>query len=35
MKFGILAVKAHSEGTMSQIFLLWPSFHFMNSRKLC
>ena len=34
MKFGRHVVKAHSEGTVSQIFDLGSSFYFMNSRKL-
>ena len=35
IKFGTHVVKAYSEGTVSQIFFLDPSFYFMNSRKLC
>ena len=35
MKFGTCIVKAHSEGTVSQIFYLGPSFYLMISRKLC
>ena len=34
MKFGILVIGGHLEGTMSQIFLLCLSFYFMESRKL-
>ena len=34
MRFGILVVKAHLEGTMSHIVYLGPSFYFMKSRKL-
>ena len=33
-KFGTHVVKDHSEGTVSQIFYLGVSFHFMQSRKL-
>ena len=32
--FGTLIVDGHLEGTVSQIFYLGPSFHFMKSRKL-
>ena len=35
MKLGTCIVKAHKEGTMSQIFYLGPSFYVMMSRKLC
>ena len=34
MKFGILAVGGHLEGTVSQIFYLGLSLYFMDSRKL-
>ena len=34
MKFGRHVVKGHSEGTVSQIFDLGPSFYFMKCRKL-
>ena len=34
MKFGTHVAKAHSEGTVSHIFDLGPSFYFMKSRKL-
>ena len=30
----MLVVESHSEGTVSQIFYLGPSFYFMKSRKL-
>ena len=33
MKFGILVGGGHTEGTVSQILQLGPSFHFMKSRK--
>ena len=33
-KFGTCVVDDHSEGTVSQIFELGPSFNFMKSRKL-
>ena len=33
-RFGRHVAKDHSEGTVSQIFYLGPSFHFMKSRKL-
>ena len=33
-KFGTPLVEGHSEGTVSQIFYLGPSFYFMKSRKL-
>ena len=33
IKFVILVVGGHTEGTVSQIFHLGPSFHFMKSRK--
>ena len=33
-KFGTPLVEGHSEGTVSQIFNLGPSFYFMKSRKL-
>ena len=33
-KFGTCVVDDHSEGTVSQIFYLGPSFCFMKSRKL-
>ena len=35
MKFAIHVAKAHSEETLSQIFLLGPNCYFKNSRKLC
>ena len=35
MKFGTLVVNYYSEGTVSQIFYLGPSFFFMKSRKFC
>ena len=35
MKFVTLVVGCHSEGTVSQIFYLGPSFYFMKSRNLC
>ena len=34
MKFGRHVVKGHSEGTVSQIFDLGPSFYFMKCRTL-
>ena len=34
IKFGTLVVGGHSEGTVSQILYLGPSFYFMKSRKL-
>ena len=33
MKFGTHVAKAYSEGTVSHIFYLGPSFYFMKSRK--
>ena len=33
IKFGTLIVEDYSEGTVSQIFYLGSSFHFMKSRK--
>ena len=33
-KFGTHVVQSNSEGTVSQIFYLGPSFYFMKSRKL-
>ena len=35
IKFVTHIVKAHLEGTVSQIFYLGPGFYFMKSRKLC
>ena len=35
IKFVTLVVGCHSEGTVSQIFYLGPSFYFMKSRNLC
>ena len=34
MKIGTHVAKTHSEGTVSHIFYLGPSFYFMKSRKL-
>ena len=34
IKLGIHLAEHHSEGTVSQIFDLGPSFYFMESRKL-
>ena len=34
MSFGRHVVRIHSKGTVSQIFYLGSSFHFMNSRNL-
>ena len=34
MKFGILVVEDHLEGTVSHILYLGPSFYFMKSRKV-
>ena len=34
MKIDSLVVESHSEGTMSQILYLGPSFYFMKCRKL-
>ena len=30
IKFGIVVVGVHLDGTVSQIFHLWPSFYFMK-----
>ena len=35
MKFSMTALHIHSEGSVSQIFYLGPSFYFMLFRKKC